>query len=265
MTQRIRKTLRGRAQSPQTTVRHRALSIIPAAIIAIALFMFAACTQAAGPAKQKFVSVEDTLKILNQMGLAQGNPITYMKSAETGEKEWRAHLFTINQGGVNLPLVTYVNKSEVVVGLLIRNGKLVVPKIPVEEMQPAMNMSQSKITSEGRIAYNPSGKETIYMFTDPDCPYCQPIEKTLATYKGKYKVVLKHFPLEQVHPGAKERAIEKQCLAMSSGCDDRSRQIAAAIVDEDIKEASTLGVDGTPFFITDKGKVMAQIPDLVTQ
>ncbi|MFI5296232.1 MAG: DsbA family protein [Thermodesulfovibrionales bacterium] len=254
MTQRIRTKLRAGLRFLLTT-----------GIAAMLLLSLTVYAQAAGSAKQKYVSVDDTMKLLDRLGVTKGNPLTYVKSSDTGEKEWRAHLFTLNQGGVNLPLITYVNKSDVVVGLLIRNGKLVIPKIPVEEMMPAMNMSQSKVTSEGRISFNPAGKETIYMFTDPDCPYCQPIEKLLASYKGKYKVVLKHFPLEQIHPGAKERALEKQCMAMSSGCDDKSRQVAAAIVDEDMKEASALGVDGTPFFITDKGKVIAQIPDLGAQ
>ena len=215
-----------------------------------------------GNTGQKYVSAQETLKILEKMGLAQGNSVSYIKSSDTGDKEWMTHLFMVQQGDTAMPLITYVNKRDVVVGVLIRDGKLVVPRIPIEEIQPRINLGKFQISQDGRMAYNAGAKEVLYMFTDPDCPYCKPIEEMLPQYSGRYKVVVKHFPLEQLHPGATAKATEKQCLWMSEICDDRTRQIAAKIVEDDMQEGAAIGVDATPFFITEKGNIMRSIPDL---
>jgi protein-disulfide isomerase len=237
-------------------------AVIPLVLI---LFLFLGQAHAAPKGKQKYVSSEETLKILKTMGLAQGNGISYVKSSATSDKEWMTHLFMVQQEGSSLPLITYVNNHDVVVGILIRDGKLVTPKMPIDDIQRRIDMSKAKLSQGNRMAFNVKGKELVYMFTDPDCPYSQPIEKSLTDYSGKYKVVIKHFTLEQIHPGAKEKAIEKQCRWMATTCDSQTRQVAAQIVEEDIQEATALGVEGTPFFITAKGSVMYQIPDLKQQ
>lgn len=218
--------------------------------------------EAAVKQKQKFVSVEETIKILKAMGIAQASGITHIKSSATSDKEWMTHLFMVKQDGVGQPLITYVNSHDVVVGILIRDGKLVTPKMPVEDMQPRFDMSKANVSTGNRMAYNLKGKDVLYMFTDPDCPYCQPIEKSLPSYTGKYKVIIKHFPLERIHPGAKQKAIDKQCLWMAKTCDPQTRQMAERIVEEDMQEAAALGVEATPFFLTPKGAAMLQIPDL---
>ena len=211
---------------------------------------------------QRDLSAEETLKVLQKMGITQGNPVSYVKSAATDSKEWWVHLFSLQQGDSFMPLLTYVNKKDVVVGILIRDGKIVMPKIPINEMQPSMNMSKVKLTADNRMAFNTTGKEVLYMFYD-DSPVSQSIEQRLPQYKGKYKVIVKHFPLEQASPGAKERAVEKECLRLHpGGCDERAKRIAASMIDEDIQEGTALGIDATPFFITGKGNVLREIPDL---
>ncbi len=215
-----------------------------------------------GNAGQKYLGYQKTLSILQKMGIGQGNEISYVKSSPTGDREWRTHLFSVKQGDTSLPLITYVNSRDVVVGILIRDGSLVAPKMPVDDIQPKIDISKSKLTQDKRMAFNASAKEVIYMFTDHESSYCKAVEDALPVYSGKYKVIVKHFPLEQLHPGAKEKAIERQCLAMAKPCYDEARQIAAQIVEEDIREGTAIGVDGVPFFITQSGSVMRHIPDL---
>jgi len=216
-----------------------------------------------GNARQKYLSYQETLEILQKMGIGQGNEISYVKSSPTGDKEWRTHLFSVQQGGASLPLITYVNGRDVVVGILIRDGKLVAPKMPVDDIQPRIDISKSKLSQEKRMTFNANAKELIYMFSDHESSYCRDIEQALPAYSGKYKVIVKHFPLEQLHPGAKEKAVEKQCVSMAKPCDGQTRQIATQIVEEDIQEGTAIGVDGVPFFITQSGVVMHHIPDLL--
>jgi protein-disulfide isomerase len=211
---------------------------------------------------QKFVSAEETMKVLQKMGLAQGGKLTFIRSAPTGDKQWQSHLFSVEQDGTGMPLLTYVNSRDVVVGILIRDGKLVVPKMPIEEIQPRIDISKAQLSRDRRITFNSNAKEVIYMFTDPDSSYCQSIEKALPSYAGKYKVIVKQFPLEQAHPGATNKAVEKLCASMSKICDAQTRRYAAQLVQEDIQEGSAIGVDGVPFFITQNGTVLHQLPDI---
>ena len=215
-----------------------------------------------GNPKQKYLSYQGTLKILQKMGIGQGNEISYVKSSPTGDMEWRTHLFSVRQGDASLPLITYVNGRDVVVGILIRDGNLVAPKMPVDDIQPRIDISKSKLSQEKRVTFNANAKELIYMFTDHDSSYCRAVVEALPAYSGKYKVIVKHFPLEQLHPGAKEKAVEMQCVSMAKPCDGQARWIAAQIVEEDIREGTAIGVDGVPFFITQSGSVMHHIPDL---
>ncbi|VVB71123.1 Uncharacterised protein [uncultured archaeon] len=233
-------------------------------IVALVLIALGGESFAAPKAKtsQKYLTAQETMKILQDMGMTQGNPVTFVKSAETASKEWRVHLFSIQQGDAFMPLLTYVNRNDVVVGILIRDGKIVMPKIPINEMQPSMNMGKVKLSTENRTVFNTVGKEVLYMFAD-NSPLSRSIEQRLLGYKGRYKIIIKRFPLEQIHPGAKKTAIEEQCLWLNDkGCDERTRHLAAAIIDEDVQEGTALGVDATPFFLSEKGAVMREIPDL---
>jgi hypothetical protein len=226
--------------------------------------LFTGHSQAAGKGNiaRKYVDARETLNILQKMGIAQGDDVAFVKTSPTGDKEWQTHLFMVQQGETKLPLITYVNGRDVVVGILIRDGKLVIPKMPIEEIQPRIDISKAKLSQDRRMTFNSNAKEVIYMFTDPDSSYCQSIEKALPTYAGKYKVIVKQFPLEQIHPGATDKAVDKLCAALAKNCDPQTRLYAAQLVQEDIREGAAIGVDGVPFFLTQNGTVLHQIPDI---
>jgi protein-disulfide isomerase len=211
---------------------------------------------------QKFLSAEETMKILQNMGLAQGGKITFVRSAPTGDRQWQSHLFSVDQNGTAMPLVTYVNSREIVVGILFKDGKLVVPKMPVEDMEPRIDMSRLKLSSDRRITFNPKGQQVAYMFTDPDSPYCQSVEQALSAYTGKYKVIVKQFPLEQIHPGATVKSVQKVCASLSRTCDEQTKQEAVRLVQEDVQEGTAIGVDSVPVFFTGDGAVLRKLPDI---
>ena len=48
-----------------------------------------------------------------------------------------------------------------------------------------------------------TGKEVIYVFTDPECPYCKKFEKKLPSLKDKYTFKVFMFPLS-FHQNAKQ-------------------------------------------------------------
>jgi len=51
-----------------------------------------------------------------------------------------------------------------------------------------------------------SGKTAVYVFTDPDCPYCEQFEKMFPKLKSDYKLYVYFFPLTQIHPNSKHKS-----------------------------------------------------------
>lgn len=212
-------------------------------------------------AEKNFISAKQVSKYLKDMGIAGGN-VEFIKTVGTSDPNWKVHIFTVKQDTITLPLVVYVNGKDMVVGILIRNGKLVVPDTSLEDMQPSVKLKTSGLTSENRLVYNSKGRKTIFLFSDPDCPYCKELESHLSTYKGEYRIVLKNFPIEDNHPGSTEKAVDRQCRAINPVCDSKTREKAMEIVKQDIEEGMNIGVFGTPFLVTQDGKVLQGVPDL---
>ena len=76
----------------------------------------------------------------------------------------------------------------------------------------------AKIPTEGRVAFGEaSAPITIVEYSDFQCPYCAKAAKSMRDlkdkYKGKVKVVYKHFPLS-FHPFAKPAAEYFEAVAL---------------------------------------------------
>jgi thiol:disulfide interchange protein DsbC len=108
-----------------------------------------------------------------------------------------------------------------------------------------------------------NGKRQLYVFSDPDCPYC----KKLETEFPKLTDVTIHvflFPLVSLHPNAKKNAIAVWCSQ------DRQRawndKMTADVVppaascdnpvDRNLALAEKLGINGTPTLIFEDGKMV---------
>lgn len=64
-------------------------------------------------------------------------------------------------------------------------------------------------------------KVTIVVYDDFQCPYCSMLYKTLFAdsmkeYADRVRIVLKDFPLSEIHPWARRAAIDSNCLAEQS-------------------------------------------------
>lgn len=60
----------------------------------------------------------------------------------------------------------------------------------------------------------------IVTYTDLDCPFCKMFHDTLNTIVSKYPqvaVTYRHFPIEQLHPNAKDLAIAAECVGSLGG------------------------------------------------
>ena len=120
------------------------------------------------------------------------------------------------------------------------------------------------------------GKRVMAVFADPDCPFCQRLEKSLATVDN-VTVYTFLYPLPQLHPGAVKKAHKIWCSA------DRSktwttwmREGALNATEEDCNLdkldemralAEKLKVSATPtvFFASGRRLSRALTPDEINQ
>jgi thiol:disulfide interchange protein DsbC len=109
-----------------------------------------------------------------------------------------------------------------------------------------------------------NGKRQLYVFSDPDCPYCKDLEHQLP----KLTDVTIHvflFPLVSIHPNARTNALGVWCatdrakawqdkmmndvLPASGSCDNP--------IDRNTELAAKLGIAGTPTLIFSDGKMLS--------
>jgi len=113
------------------------------------------------------------------------------------------------------------------------------------------------------------GKRVLAIFSDPDCPYCQGLEKEL---KDLTNVTIYTFeiPIVQSHPGAKTKAVgiwcsDDQVNAWGQALSNPSAKIdyedidCPNPIDENLALAQKLKISGTPTLIAKDGRVFPGI------
>lgn len=113
------------------------------------------------------------------------------------------------------------------------------------------------------FSYTPEGaNKYIYMITDPDCPFCEKAKHAIKQWADSRKVEVKviFFPLEKLHPHAKDKAVKAICKGMNyedylnskwegQQCGEGIKKIEDSIV-----FMQKIYINGTPSFISFNGK-----------
>jgi len=114
---------------------------------------------------------------------------------------------------------------------------------------------------------NPMGRNRLFVFTDPDCPFCarQHAElKKLAAMDKSVAVYVKMFPLK-MHPNAYDKA---RVILGSGSLDMLDRAFrgenlplpgendTGKSIDETIRIGESLGIDGTPAMVLPEGRIV---------
>jgi thiol:disulfide interchange protein DsbC len=125
------------------------------------------------------------------------------------------------------------------------------------------------------IMGNPNGTKKLYVFTDPDCPYCKKGHaelKKLAEIAPDVAIHVMLFPLP-MHPAAydKSRAVLE---TMSSEVLDKAfegkdvpkpeKESSKKAIDEIIKFGQANGITGTPTMVMPDGKIQVGMRDAET-
>lgn len=201
--------------------------------------------------------------VITKLQLPPGT-LAYLKTAEPGNfKGYKAVVYEVSKAAYSMPLTVYVSADlkTAIFGEVFFEGRSVSQELG---LQPGLKKLPFDLKQKDRIIYNDPGKKTIFMFADPECPYCKQALRSIEQYVGKdYRFVVKHFPLESLHPEAKAIALKQQIEWLEKTRPDLSadsvKRRAEQIVSEDIEEGKKAGIDGTPYFVMD-GKFLASLP-----
>jgi thiol:disulfide interchange protein DsbC len=116
---------------------------------------------------------------------------------------------------------------------------------------------------------NPKGKKKLFVFTDPDCPFCskQHAElKKLVELDKEIVVYVKFFPLVSMHPKAydKSRVILEQNSPelldkafAKEALPEPATKAPSKGIDETMNFAQSIGIDSTPTLVLPDGRIMA--------
>lgn len=176
---------------------------------------------------------------------------------------------TIQQGNQQMAAYIDFSKKLILAGRIydIASRKMMTP-LPAE-----MPMKLSKAQFErlkpddSLIMGNRSGTKHMYVFTDPDCPYCKRLHeelKKLASLEPDLAICIKMNPL-RMHPGAYDRArviLASRSLDMLDKAFAGGKLPAAGekeskkAVDATIRLAEALGIKGTPAMVFPDGRLI---------
>ncbi|AJG22228.1 DsbC family protein [Cupriavidus basilensis] len=105
------------------------------------------------------------------------------------------------------------------------------------------------------------GSRALYVFSDPDCPFCHQLEASL---KGLDDVTIYTFlyPLEGLHPDAKKKSAAIWCAKDRAGAWDAwmgakvlpAPRSCATPVERNLALGAKLGVEGTPTIFAADGR-----------
>jgi len=176
------------------------------------------------------------------------------------------------QGLYELQVGSQILYSDATGRYLMRGGHIL-------DMQEQKDLTQQRLEDINRVAWNtlPLDKaiisgdtksdKSIAIFTDPDCPYCKGLEKTLKDVKG-VKVYTFLFPLTQLHPKAyaksegiwcsKDQHATLQKVMLDGFVPDKAS--CKTPLDDIAAVAKSLNIHGTPAIIANDGRRMSGAP-----
>jgi thiol:disulfide interchange protein DsbC len=114
-----------------------------------------------------------------------------------------------------------------------------------------------------------NGSRTLYVFSDPDCPFCRRLERETMQKLDNVTIYTFLYPLDGLHPDSKRKAETIWCAKdrakawgdfMTSGKLPDGRTQCNNPIERNIRLASSLGINGTPTIIMSDG---AMVPGFV--
>lgn len=199
--------------------------------------------------KDKSLQIVSVIPINDEFFIVKGTQIVDMRQyGKTGYQVQPIELYVSKTGKTSFSSVGLNEKGE----------QLTLP----------LNLEQNKDLAA--FTYG-NGEKEVYLFTDPDCPYCIQFEQQLAKLKPEYKIYVYLFPLESIHPDARKKSEYIMSLPKDKRAEaykavqgvkttntdwkvDVSQEVKDSIRDMIKYQNDYVGVKGTPFLVDKNGK-----------
>jgi thiol:disulfide interchange protein DsbC len=188
----------------------------------------------------------------------------------------------VNFGGQKLVLYTDENGKYLLFGahglvnIIDLQTKENLTQKTLEEINKLSKNQVKELDKYVAFTYGKKGK-IVYLFTDPECSFCQRLEPTLKKLadEGLIQVKVILFPLP-FHPHAKEKATAIVChnigwkgLQRGYWTEEKMKHLekwqckgGEELIKESTEIARKYGVSGTPTMITEEGKkVVGALPE----
>ncbi len=207
------------------------------------------------------LSVKEATELIKKTGLT----VTSVKqSAAKGFFE-----LLVEKGGQKGVLFMDYAKKHIMQGMIFDLEKLEPVPAHKAELQPKPPTPvdvKTIPTKNALILGNPKSSKKLYIFTDPDCPYCRNEHaelKKLAKIAPDVAIYIMLYPLP-MHPGSydKSRAIlESMSLELldkafeGKDVPKPSKESSKAVIDENVKFANSNGISGTPTLVMPNGTI----------
>jgi thiol:disulfide interchange protein DsbC len=152
----------------------------------------------------------------------------------------------------------------------LKNGAANFTNPPLDSKAQQIGLKMDLSANKDKAAFTVgNGTEDIFVFTDPDCPYCEQFEKMTANLSPKLKLHVYLFPLD-MHKDAKKKSeyilsqpANKRLDAYkkvqgekttSTEWKDADTKSGAELLDAMMKyQTEFVGVKGTPYIVDSKG------------
>jgi thiol:disulfide interchange protein DsbC len=153
---------------------------------------------------------------------------------------------------------------------------------PMVDTQSHQNLTQARLNERGKIDFKTlplakaikvvkgNGSRTFAVFSDPDCPYCQQLEKSLLNVTDSTMYVFL-FPIAALHPQAAQKAHAIWCAPDRAAAWNKwmhekalppTKTCAGDPIDSLQKLGDDLHINSTPtLFFADGTRVAGAIPD----
>lgn len=138
-------------------------------------------------------------------------------------------------------------------------GSALQAPLPAAPAHAAVSPDEAKMVAGLQGAKLPGGAgPTYYVFSDPNCPFCKELEKSVETLSGYQPVIL---PLGY-KPGSRDLAAAVMCSAdpgrewmraMAGTSTAKPCEKGYQLVEENMRAFEKLGLNSTPTMLTPKG------------
>jgi len=255
--------------------RHRIIFMVISFVIffsATPSFSSDACSDIDLPAISRIVNGDQINPFFKQLfssetSIVSKKPINDLKMCEV--------ILKMQQGGQYVS--SYVVSDYVLLGRVFKDGQSL-SDITISELKKAAFASvKPKLDDLAAFTYTPKGKSvgTIYMITDPLCPYCHRAEAGIINLASEFNVKLKVLLYGVSGVNGDKRAVQAVCNDLiledyikgdwkKKNIDEAQCEKGKLLIEKTKTVVSQLGLGGVPMFYLDNGTSVtgANIPAL---